>query len=133
MGFWLAKFVFLEYLRHADQSQAAVAGLKRTQDAGGVPRESADSEALLDRLEQCLAELPATDRALILDYYQGEQGVKIEKRRALAARLGVTANALSIRACRIRDKLEACVQARAGSPGDSGNPDTNWPDSSHKG
>jgi hypothetical protein len=40
--------------------------------------------------------------------------VKIALRRKLAARLGVTMNALSIRACRIRDRLEACVRACSG-------------------
>ena len=33
----------------------------------------------------------------------------IERRRSLATRLGITMNALSIRACRIRDALVACV------------------------
>jgi hypothetical protein len=36
--------------------------------------------------------------------------VKIENRRSLAQTLGITVNALSIRACRIRDKLESCVK-----------------------
>jgi len=46
---------------------------------------------------------------LILRYYQGEQRAKIENRRALAERLGLTINALRIRASRIRSRLEACV------------------------
>lgn len=51
------------------------------------------------------------DAALILDYYRGEQRAKIEQRRRLAAERALTTNALKIRACRIRDKLEACINA----------------------
>src|SRR5207248_240366 len=98
----VAKFVFLEYLRHVDQGQTALAALGRARrasiDSAGAPESPSDA-ALLDRLEHCLARLPADDHALILEYYQGEQGVKIAKRRALAAKLGLSANALSIRAC----------------------------------
>jgi len=66
---------------------------------------------LLDRVDRCLQQLDADERTLILEYYQGEQRTKIEQRRKLAARLGLTPNALSIRACRIRGRLEACVLA----------------------
>jgi len=36
---------------------------------------------------------------------------KIERRRELATRLGITMNALGIRAFRIRDGLMACVES----------------------
>ena len=35
---------------------------------------------------------------------------KIERRRALAGRLGLSMNALAIRASRIRDALSACLE-----------------------
>jgi hypothetical protein len=53
------------------------------------------------------------NRELILDYYRGEQRAKIERRSELATRLGLTMNALGIRACRIRSKLETCVRTCA--------------------
>src|SRR5207248_6379497 len=60
----VAKFVFLEYLRHVDQGQTALATLGRTRrasiDSAGAP-ESPSDPARLDRLEQCLARLPADD------------------------------------------------------------------------
>ena len=34
----------------------------------------------------------------------------VQPRRALAGEMGITMKALCIRACRIRDKLEACVK-----------------------
>jgi hypothetical protein len=39
------------------------------------------------------------------------QRITIEQRRALDVRLGISANALSINTCPIRDTLEACVNA----------------------
>ena len=66
-------------------------------------------EKRLGCLEQCSAKLPTEDREMIVRYYYGEQRVKLDNRKALAAERGVTANALSIKACRVRDKLRACV------------------------
>jgi len=115
----VAKFVLLEYLRQPDRGNASLdllpqQGLPAYRGAASVrPDAAGESEQhLLDCLESCLHELEAEDRQLILDYYQGERREKIERRRALAARLGLTMNALSIRACRIRNKVEACLQSR---------------------
>ena len=117
----VARFVFFEYLRGPERGHAS---LTTTPDAhqfsavdpkglSGAGQDVAAQEARLDCLDRCLQQLPADDRALILEYYRGEQGVKIARRRELAARFALTANALSIRACRIRSKLEACVTACA--------------------
>jgi hypothetical protein len=58
-----------------------------------------------------LSALASDDRTLILDYYRHEQRGRIERRRDLAASLRLTANALTIRACRLRDRLLRCVSA----------------------
>ena len=42
---------------------------------------------------------------LIVEYYRDTGRQKIERRRALADRLGISMNALAIRASRIRDAL----------------------------
>jgi len=80
-------------------------------DATGKAAEAARREALLDCLDRCMRALPADDAQLILDYYRGEQRVKIEQRRRLAEERHLSANALKVRACRIREKLEACINA----------------------
>jgi RNA polymerase sigma factor (sigma-70 family) len=72
----------------------------------------ASRERRLDCLEQCLAELPAESRELIMTYYGGEQLSRIQSRKDLAERLGIQPNALRIRVCRLRDKLERCVRNR---------------------
>jgi RNA polymerase sigma factor (sigma-70 family) len=112
----VAKFVFLESLRRAESNPLSLDDLPDASRAVLSPSaiseendEKALAEARLNCLEQCLGSLDADNRELLLEYYQGEQRVKIENRRRLAERLGITANALSIRACRIRERLESCV------------------------
>jgi RNA polymerase sigma factor (sigma-70 family) len=117
----VAKFVLLEFVRRADGN---LTSLDESPVAGRVaaglavpPRPEQDTvarERLFACLEQCLGKLPPDDREMILEYYRGELRAKIERRSELAARLGLTLNALSIRACRIRGKLEICVSACAG-------------------
>ncbi len=121
--FIVAKFVFLEHLRRAERRQASVEELTQSHPGSALPASSqadaAASEAkekLHSCLDQCLAKLLAKDRDLILEYYQGEQRAKIERRSRMAARLGLSMNALSIRACRIRNKLETCVRTCCAGP-----------------
>jgi hypothetical protein len=68
---------------------------------------------MLSCLDRCSEKLLSRDREIILRYYIGSERAKIENRRALAQELGISVNALAIRACRIRDKLEACVRGCA--------------------
>jgi DNA-directed RNA polymerase specialized sigma24 family protein len=56
-------------------------------------------------LQQCLAELTPQDRDLILTYYVGTGRDRIVGRAQLAAALGVSENALRLRALRLRDRL----------------------------
>jgi RNA polymerase sigma factor (sigma-70 family) len=68
-------------------------------------------EQQLDCLEHCLQGLPSSNRDLISRYYQGETSIKIQNRKSLAQTLGIPLNALRIRALRIREKLEDCVES----------------------
>ena len=61
-------------------------------------------------LEKCLHKLPQFDRDLVLAYYQQEKHAKIQNRKDLAEQMGLAANALRIRACRIRANLLKCVE-----------------------
>jgi DNA-directed RNA polymerase specialized sigma24 family protein len=109
-----ARFVFLEYLRNPARGSASLDEMSPP-EADAVLRtaqseETAMKENLSSCLEQCLSKLAAQDRQLILEYYRGEQRTKIENRRTLAAALQLSVNALTIRASRIRNKLELCVR-----------------------
>lgn len=57
-------------------------------------------------LDACLQKLPGDQHRLILDYHKGDD--RIRHRRSLAHELGLSPNALRIRAHRIRRGLERC-------------------------
>jgi DNA-directed RNA polymerase specialized sigma24 family protein len=107
----VARFVLLEDIRAARRSvpfdEARVSGrpgLSFTTEADD--EQSRQSLACLGR---CLGRLKAEDRELIVEYYRDAKRARIDRRRALAATLGITMNALGIRAWRLRASLEACV------------------------
>jgi DNA-directed RNA polymerase specialized sigma24 family protein len=58
-------------------------------------------------MQECLRELPADNRELIVAYHHGDN--KKEIRKSLADKLKVPINVLRIRACRIREGLQKCV------------------------
>ena len=111
----VARFVFLEHLRRAQKENALLDNVRHQSEGQPFPApdaldEKELKEKMLDCLEQCAGKLSAPNRELIRRYYIGKERIKIENRRALAVELGITQNALSVRACRIRDKLELCVK-----------------------
>jgi hypothetical protein len=108
----VAKFVLLEHLRDPDVRRIRDGEVREpARDRVAATDDPAPRERLLDCLDRCLNALARDDRALILDYYRDDQRGRIERRRQLAASLALSANALAIRACRLRDKLERCVGA----------------------
>jgi DNA-directed RNA polymerase specialized sigma24 family protein len=68
-----------------------------------------EDQARLSCLDDCLGQL-GDDGEWILLFYEGEKGVRIRNRKRLAAELGITTNALRIRAHRLRAQLETCVR-----------------------
>lgn len=66
--------------------------------------------------DKCLDHLPAENRTLLLEYYQGDGAEKIKHRRKLAESMGIPLNALRIRVHRIRRTLESgiaeCLKSR---------------------
>jgi RNA polymerase sigma factor (sigma-70 family) len=117
----VARFVFLEYLRRAERRQVSLEDLSTSHQLVspiGSPsslngmRET--KEKLDDCLQRCLQKLTPENQKLIQGYYRGERKVKIQHRRDLAAGLGMTINAVSIKACRIRATLEGCVRRCSG-------------------
>lgn len=106
-----AKFVFLEYLRSAKRKEQVVDGPELENLAGTDSNTDTEEKERIGRcLERCLTKLEGGDRDLIVEYYFGERRAKIDHRRNMARRLGITPNALAIRACRIRERLEHCIK-----------------------
>ena len=68
-----------------------------------------------DRRTRCLRRCVSTslsddDRRLVVGYYDADAGEKAkESRKRLADSFGMTMNALKVRACRLRLKLESCI------------------------
>jgi len=113
----VARYVFLESLRSKPSQEVGLDDVsERHKDIGGEDEseEHRLKELMLGCLEKCTAKLDPASRDLIIRYYHGKERVKIENRRAMAKELGISTNALTIRACRIRDKLEDCVKKCAG-------------------
>jgi DNA-directed RNA polymerase specialized sigma24 family protein len=117
----VARFVFFEYLRRGehtavsfDDDSARGAALPEVHSADPTDADSDESQKRHRCLEHCLGTLTPPDRDLILAYYTGERGAKIERRKQLALRSNMTANALTIKACRIRARIEDCVSGCVG-------------------
>lgn len=109
-----ARFLFLESLRGMEKAGVSiddVSAKEAMRKFSAVPEtnENELKEKMLACLEKCVGELDEENRRLIVEFYYGAERVKIENRRALAKKLDISSNALNIRACRIRGKLEICV------------------------
>lgn len=77
-----------------------------------ISEEQAEKEKRLECLERCLEELSADDHDLIMRFYLGEERVKIDNRRALAAERGISVETLRGIAYRIRSRLRDRVTKR---------------------
>lgn len=102
----VARFVLLEDIRAARRSVPFDEARSVSRDAFSSEPETGES---LDCLAGCLDRLKPADRDLIVEYYRDDKRARIDRRRALAERLGITMNALGIRAWRVRASLETCV------------------------
>ena len=109
--FGVARMVLLESSRAALKERSALSELRPV-------AAEADDETTQQRilsLRECLSSLADKDRKLITVYYENEGGAsKILKRKQLARSLDLELNALRIRACRLRERLEQCMKRRLG-------------------
>jgi DNA-directed RNA polymerase specialized sigma24 family protein len=110
----VARFVLLEDLRR----ERRYVPFDNVRHAGTEWRTAAQTddatfvrERRFNCLDRCLRKLKPEQRDLIVAYYGEVRRQRVERRRQLAASLGITMNALGIRAWRIRAALETCVGA----------------------
>ena len=113
-----AKFVFLEHVRKTKGAEVALEDVAQRNgfvlSSDQIRPEDDLKERMFDCLESCTSNLESGPRELIFAYYLGSVGAKAESRRSLAREMGITPNALAIKAFRIRAKLETCVSKCAG-------------------
>lgn len=102
----VARLVFLEELKKAENRQVSLDELKSVPVAPAIQEDDTDQRRCFER---CLNDLPIESRQLILKYYEDERRVKINNRQAIADQLGIPLAALRNRVQRIRDKMELCI------------------------
>lgn len=103
----VARLVLLEAHKERERERAAFDRLPEpVTEAATEPDEG---EARLRCFESCMQSLDAPTRTLILEYYDDTGGARINRRKRLAAELGLEMNALRNRALRVRDRLERCI------------------------
>jgi len=79
----------------------------------GVPEPDDDvdtKERTYVCLDKCLDKLTSSSRQVIERYYAEDKQAKIDLRRRIAEELGVSLNTLRLRALRIREKLQQCIE-----------------------
>ncbi len=107
----VSRFVWLEHLRKKKESADSDA-LPEIAVAPAVWEEPNAPNVRLAYLRKCLAEISAneSDRRLIIGYYSAADGEKNKiQRKNLAEKLGLTMNTLKVKACRLRERLERCI------------------------
>ena len=103
----VARLVLLEIMKSRQREQSA---LNEIGTSGEVYVAADDGEDRLECLQNCLQTLSPDNRELILEYYKGEKSEKIQNRKKLQDRLGIPVNTLRMRALRLRERLQSCVE-----------------------
>lgn len=101
----VARLLVLEIIKADSKQREALEEFQRTDVS-----EDTQTELRIECLQQCLRGLSPDNRELILQYYQGDKRAKIENRRQLSDRLGLAINSLRMRALRLREELQTCVE-----------------------
>jgi RNA polymerase sigma factor (sigma-70 family) len=104
-----AEKVYLEYLR--DQRQRSDIDPPVQSIPPADEREHGEREQEDECLTRCMAELTPAESDLFRRYFQEEKRAKINARKKFAAEFRLTANALRIKAHRLRWRLRQCMFA----------------------
>jgi DNA-directed RNA polymerase specialized sigma24 family protein len=103
----VAKLVHTESLKRRNQVRALDEGSLIELSSVGVEAHVANYQECLER---CLGRLTDDDREVITEYYRYQKTDKVDCRKRLAARLGISLNTLRVKMHRQRLNLEACVE-----------------------
>ena len=103
----VARLLVLEIIKSLSRQREA---LGEYQHSYSEMSEVPESESRIECLQKCLQQLSSDNREFIIQYYQGDKREKIENRRKLGERLGVAINTLRMRAQRLRERLQGCVE-----------------------
>lgn len=98
--FGVAKNLLREYYRRASRREAPVI----------PPAQPDDLEERHRCLDECMDNLRADHRSLILEYFSLEKQQRIDNRKELGRGLNTTPHALRVRVYRIKEGLADCVK-----------------------
>ena len=96
-------------LREMSRASARERALSDIPEPRVAPPEPELEDARAECLRKCLAQLSAAHRDLVLNYYTGEKGDQIRKRKNLTHSLRIPASTLRMRVLRIRESLQLCT------------------------
>ena len=102
----VAKLVRAEALKQRSRRRSLDEGSFIELSSIGVEVEVANYQECMERCLGCLSD---EDRGVISEYYRYKKTEKIDCRKRLAARLGISLNTLRVKMHRQRMNLEACV------------------------
>ncbi len=104
----VSRFVWLEYTRKRKEDNFG----DQTPEIAVEPDIPEEPDLRLSCLASCLINVTTeeNDRALILGYYDADAGEKNkDQRKNLAEKFRMTTNTLKVKACRLRERLEKCI------------------------
>lgn len=104
----VARFIWLE---HSRKNKADAVGDDLPEVAVEPAIDIDDPDTRMRCLRRCVAtKFSDEDRILVVNYYDTDADEKAKTaRRRLAESLGLTLNVLKVRACRLRMRLEKCI------------------------
>lgn len=106
--FGVARFIFLERVRHAKKLNAAADEFYRMKNSSGIVRET-DDEFFAFR--ECFEKLTSAEKLFLRDYFADLPFSELDKRRRQTClESGITLNNLRLKVFRLRRRLEDCVK-----------------------
>jgi DNA-directed RNA polymerase specialized sigma24 family protein len=113
----VAMNILKEHWRKAEHESEALDYLVQSQPATVDPEEirareaeSKAHDARLECLRHCLGKLTSENLSLMKKYYAEGDLLDKQQRKQTAAELGISVNALRVRAFRVRGEVERCVE-----------------------
>jgi DNA-directed RNA polymerase specialized sigma24 family protein len=104
----VARMLFREKARESARESWSLEDIREPQVA--PPQVAENQEDRVECLRTCLGQITPVNRELILSYYHGEKGEKIKIRKGLTSSLGIPPSTLRMRALRVRETLQMCVE-----------------------
>lgn len=102
----VARLVHMEWMQEEKWRR------ERADNRPPKPPDPGDDVELIHKcLDECLLKLSDDDHKMILKYYEKETRAKIEQRKELAEKMGITLNGLRMRVHRINGPLRKCILA----------------------